>query len=246
MSDGPSIAVQALCVDAKKRGKAVFDFQAAAMKMSRAYHAGSRIATIALAIVATAEGFALASLAPLVRVQAVFIPIRDDGSTASPMEAIPSWTVDGLKNSDAVLQSTLWSYVQNREQYNWATAQYSWDVISAMSSVKVRDEFQRYWNADNKNSPQWIYGYKDAVKLDWVESRLEGESYSVTFWRTRWSDGAPVSKPELYVCNLGFSKTYAVPFRQRFQYNPSGLAVTSYPGCNQKGAKPNAIPGSAS
>ncbi|MBS0642373.1 MAG: hypothetical protein JSS43_21130, partial [Proteobacteria bacterium] len=224
----PSIAVQALSPAGQARAKEVWGFQRAMSKLSRATHTGIRWGFLAISVIAVVEAGALYHLMPLVRVVPVFIPLQADNTLAAsvtPMQVDPSVTMDSLKNSPAAISAALWQYVRLRESYNWAEANYSWDVVSAMSSIGVRKQFQDWFVYTNKQSPQVAYGFKGAIKLSWVESRLDGDKFTVTFWRQQFDDGNPVSKPQQWTCNLSFATDYATPPQQRLQFNPSGLVV---------------------
>ena len=240
----PSIAVQALSPAGQARAKEVWGFQRAMAKLSRVTHTGIRWGFLAVSFIAVVEAGALYHLTPLVRVVPVFIPLQADNTLAAsvtPMQVDPSVTMDSIKNSPAAISAALWQYVRLRESYNWAEANYSWDVVSAMSSIGVRKQFQDWYVYTNKQSPQVAYGFKGAIKLSWVESRLDGDKFTVTFWRQQFDDGNPVSKPQQWTCNLSFATDYATPPQQRLQFNPSGLVVTSYPGCFPKGATPGGL-----
>jgi type IV secretion system protein VirB8 len=241
MSDTPSIAVQALSTEGKARARQVYDYQKALTRMSRAVHTGMRKMTVLVSVIAVAEAGALYHVIPLVRVVPVFVPVQSDGTLGSVISVDPAVTVAGLKNSPAAISAALWQYVRLRESYNWAEANYAWDVVSAMSTIDVRKQFQDWYIYTNKASPQAVYGFKDAVKVSWAESRADGDRFSVTFWRQLFSDGSPSGQPQQWTCNLAFTTDYSPPIRDRLTYNPAGLAVTSYPGCFPKGATPGGL-----
>lgn len=243
MSDEPSIAVQALSPRGKARAKEVWDFQRAQARLSRVVHSGMRKVAIVVSLIALAEAAALFKLVPLVRVVPVFVPVQADGSLAHVISTDPAVTIEGLKSSQAALSALLWQYVRMRESYSWAEANYVWDVVSAMSAVDVREQFQKWYVYTNKTSPQMMYGFKTAVKVSWVEARLDDDKYSVTFWRQQFDSGNPVSRPQLWTCNLVFSTDYNLPLVQRLTYNPAAVVVTSYPGCFSKGPAPGGLPG---
>lgn len=241
MSDMPSIAVQALSPQGRSRAKEVYNFQKALTRMSRAVHTGMRKMTVMVMLIAVAEAGALYHLIPLVRVVPVFVPVQADGTLGAVISTDPAVTLSGLKNSPAATSAALWQYVRLRESYNWAEANYAWDVVSAMSTTDVRSQFQKWYEYSSKGSPQATYGFKDAVKVSWAESRTDGDRFSVTFWRQLFSDGSPVGQPQQWTCNLAFTTDYSPPIQQKLTFNPSGLAITSYPGCFPKGATPGGL-----
>lgn len=247
MNDQPdrvSIAVQAQSPAGRARAKQVWNYQKAMARMSRAVHSGMRAGFWAAWIIALAEAAALFKLVPLVRVVPVLIPVSSENTLSAksyPMHVDPGITLSSLKNSPETIQSVLWQYVRWRESYSWADANYAWDVVSAMSTVGVRKEFQEWYVYTNKQSPQVVYGFKGALKVSWADARLKDDRYSVTFWRQRFEEGAPVSKPELWVCDLVYAFDYSTPLNERLQFNAGGLVVASYPGCYPQGARPGGI-----
>ena len=236
-----SVAVQALSPEGKAKAQQVYDYQRSLAKMSRAVHGGMRKSHVMAWAVALLEAGALYHFAPLIRVVPVYVPVQSDGTMPSVMSVDPSTRLEGLKHGPADISAALWQYVRWRESYNWADAKAAWDIVSGMSSNNVRRQFQDWYVYTNKASPQAVYGFKDAVKLSWVESRVDGDRYTVTFWRQLFSDGSTAGSPQLWVCPLAFSTTWSAPLQERLTYNPGSLAVTAYPGCYPKGEAPGGI-----
>jgi type IV secretion system protein VirB8 len=239
-----SIAVQALSKQGQGAAKEVWRFQRAMMRMSRAVNTSMRWGFWAAWAIAIAEACAIVYLAPLVRVVPVFIPVSSDNTLAmhtQPMQIEPSVTLASLNKSQEAIASVLWQYVRLRESYSWAEANYAWDVVSAMSSVDVRTQFQNWYVYTNKSSPQATYQFKGVIKVSWSAANLKDDKFSANFWRQRYDDGQPVSKPELWTCDLVWSTDYSTPRSDRLQFNPGGIVVTSYPGCYPAGMRPGGI-----
>lgn len=241
MKNPPSIAVQALSPEGKARAKQVWDYQRTLSRSIRAIGRQTRWLSLGACLVAVVEGVAIFKLTPLVRVVPVFVPVLSNGNLTEFMQNPPTMTMDGLKNDKTAIQALLWQYVRYREQYNWGDAQLEWDVVSAMSAVDVRDQFQKWFDYKSPQSPQKLYGYNSAVKLSWVESGIKGDEYTVTFWRQLFTDGAPVSRPDLWTCHLRYTTDYTMPIAARMQFDSPGIVVTYYPGCFPKGQTPGGL-----
>lgn len=237
----PSIAVQALSPEGKTRAKQVWDYQRGLSRAIGAIGRKTRILSIGAYVVAALEAVAILKMTPLIRVVPVFVPVLSDGNLTEFMQNPPSMTASGLKNDKTAIQALLWQYVRYREQYNWGDAQLEWDVVSAMSAVDVREQFQKWFDYKDPQSPQKLYGYTSAIKLSWVESNLKGDEYTVTFWRQLYTDGSAASKPDLWTCHLRWTTDYTMPIAARLQFDSPGIVVTYYPGCFPKGEAPGGL-----
>lgn len=193
---------------------------------------------LGLAGVAIAEGVALAALAPLVRVEPVFVYLRDDGTALSSM----AWKDMPADAREAGILNVLSEYVRLREGYSSGEAQRAWEVVSALSTKQVRDQFQAWYRKENPESPMRIYGERASVRVVVTDIRKEPNagSYRVYFnsvTRTAEGDQRPVPMvASLRIRDLDNPKR--LPWWQRVQFNGPGLVVWEYPGAVPNGANP--------
>lgn len=192
---------------------------------------------LALGGAVIAEGIALAALAPLVRVEPVFVYLRDDGT------ALTSKTWSDLPENirEANLLNVLAEYVRLREGWSSGEGPRAWDVVSALSSKQVREQFQAWFRKENPESPQRIYGDRTSLRVVVTDIRKDPNpgSYRVYFnsiTRTADADGRPVPMvANLRIRNL--EDLQRLPWHQRVQFNGPGIAVWEYPGAVPNGVQ---------
>lgn len=219
--------------------KADLDGAHAANRAARAKEAGrikwrtrGYLGVIAsVSAVAVAEGVALAALAPLVRVEVVEVYRRADGTMISSR----SWDNLPPEAREAAILNVLSEYVMLREGWASGTGQRAWDVVSALSTKTVREQFQREFHRDNPQSPERLYGDKAALRVDVTDAQREPDrpgAYRVYFNRTlRTQDGD--QRAEAMVSTVRVRDVLdpkAIPWWQRVQFNGPAIAVHEYPG----------------
>lgn len=193
---------------------------------------------LGLAGVAIAEGLALAALAPLVRVEPVFVYLRDDGTALSSR----AWSDMPQDVREANLMNVLAEYVRLREGWSSGEAARAWEVVSALSSKQVREQFQAWYRRENPESPQRVYGDRSTVRVAVTDIRREPApgAYRVYFTattRTDDGDGRPVPMvASLRIRDLDNPKQ--LPWQQRITFNGPGIAVWEYPGAVPNGVQP--------
>lgn len=191
---------------------------------------------LGLAGVAIAEGVALAALAPLVRVEPVFVYQRDDGTALSST----SWKDMPANVREASLMNVLAEYVRLREGWSSGEAARAWDVVSALSTKQVREQFQAWYRKENPESPQRIYGDRSTLRVVVTDIRPEPTPgayriYYNAITRTPEGDGRPAPMvASLRIRDLDNPKR--LPWHQRVQFNGPGIAVWEYPGAVPNGA----------
>lgn len=194
--------------------------------------AAGRVSTIAaLSVACVAEAVALAALAPTVRVEPVFVYLRDDGTQVSSR----NWQdmPDAVRAANVV--NVLSEYVRLREGYSSGEAGRAWNVVSALSAKTVREQFQQWYHRDNKESPQRVHGEKASVVVDVTDVQKDEDrpgAYRVYFNRSvRTADS--LGRPEAMVASLRVRDVLnpkALPPWQRVQFNGPAIAVWEYPG----------------
>ena len=204
--------------------------------------AGRLSLVLALAAVCVAEGIALASLAPLVRVEPHFVWMPAEGgppvTSVSWNEAPSDARVWGIRN-------VLTDYVACREGWSSGQSGFCWDMVSALSTKDVRKQFQSDYHKDNPQSPVRMYGDKASLNVHVTDIQRENDrpdAYRVYFKRTlRNADGD--GRPEDMVATLRIRdilQPKEIPWWQRIRFNGPAIAVWEYPGARH--AVPNNTP----
>ena len=190
---------------------------------------GALVFVLAGAVVA--EGIALAALAPAVRVEPVFVYLRDDGTMISSR----SWRDMPSGIRDLAIFNVLSEYVTLREGYSSGEAERAWNVVSALSTKIVREQFQRWYHRDNPESPQRRYGERSSVVVEVTDIQKEQDragAYRVYFNRTLRTPDSP-GRPEPMVATLRIQDVgnpAALPWAQRIRFNAPAIVVWEYPG----------------
>jgi type IV secretion system protein VirB8 len=189
-----------------------------------------------------AEAAALASLAPTVRVEPVFVYLRDDGTAITSR----SWSDMPENVREMNMVNVVAEYVRLREGWSSGEAQRAWNVVSALSTKEVRGQFQADYARSNPQSFERLYGDKASLRVDVVNVEKDADrlgAYRVYFnrvLRTGDQDG----RPEAMVATLRVRDVLnpkALPRWQRVQFNGPAIAVWEYPGATH--TTPNLVNG---
>ena len=169
------------------------------------------------------QAWTIASLVPLTKLVPVYIWVRPDGTvdSAVSLSRLPA------TQSQAVIDATLWEYVRLREGYSYDTAQYGYDAVSLLSDDTVRQDYQRWFNYPNPQSPQVAVGRKGQIGIEHISSALIAANVEQIRFRrivTIYGDGPQATT---WTATLQFEATSALPAAQRLT-NPGGVIVTSY------------------
>jgi type IV secretory pathway component VirB8 len=165
---------------------------------------------------------------PLTRVVPVFV--RDLGHGAL------SWavTTDQLPpgEHEAVVRSTLWQYIEQREGYSFAGSQYAYDVVTGMTAPgKVRDAYVGWVSQKNPNSYRAKLGADGTIAVDFVDGQFKEQngqgSYVVQYYRTVSVPGAPQLR-QLYSVRVTFTDEFVISAKERATRNPLSVLVTGY------------------
>lgn len=217
---------QALLVDRKaieEHFKDVESFQTQRAKTVR------RLSKVMVAITAVAllgnlaQAWTIATLLPLARIVPVYLWVRADGTVDSSvsMSQLPP------TQSKAVIDSALWEYVRLREGYSFDTAQYGYDVITNFSAPNVTEQYQKYFNYPNPQSPQVVIGKRGTITVTHISSSDLGPALQqIRFQRTIAVDGKP-PVVTTGTATVGYATVHNMPANARLT-NPGGVLVTSY------------------
>lgn len=186
---------------------------------------------ISLAGVCIAEGAALAALAPTVRVEPVFVYLRDDGTSISSR----SWQDMPADAREANVANVVAEYVRLREGWSSGDASYAWDTVSALSSKLVREQFQAWYRKENAESPLRVYGEKSSLRVvvtDVQKDPTVPGAFRVYFTRSQRAADT-VGRPVAMVASLRIrdvANPKSLPWWQRVSFNGPAIQVWEYPG----------------
>lgn len=203
--------------------KQVESFQQAQARRARRT---TRFALIIAGIMGLANlglAWSVASLLPLSKLVPVYLLIRPDGTIDSSvsLSSLPA------SQNEAVIRAALWEYVRLREGYAYDTAQYNYDVVSAMSVPSVKTAYQSWFNYPNSASPQVVIGKNGNITIAPVSvAMLSAHVAQVRFARTVTMNGSkPVTKN--WTATLAFDQVDALRAQDRLT-DPAGVIITNY------------------
>lgn len=203
----------------------VESFQANRTRTARRWgRVGWAVAGVSLAA-NLALGIALDSLLPLEKLVPAFITVHADGTTTTTMNfaSLPAG------ERQAAIRAALWHYVRDRESYDFAAAQYRYDVTSLMSDPEVQQGYQSWFLAKGQGSqsPQVTIGRKGQISVALVSLSLVRPNVAlVRFRRTVTLYGA-APETTTWTATVGFRTEATLPESARLA-DPAGLIVTNY------------------
>jgi type IV secretion system protein VirB8 len=183
--------------------------------------------------------YALDSAVPAIRMIPLVVNVRADGTAlAEPVMSLMPADVQ-----DATLRATLWQYVLWREGYSFDTAQFRFNIVTAMSDPDVGESYADWYKFGNLDSPQTKYGNKGVVIIeqdsaDFMEA--DPSVYQVNYWRTVIMPGQPKSRSHWTVF-VHYRLVDAIPLRDRTTFNPGAVKVKSYPPPQEIDAPPSGV-----
>jgi type IV secretion system protein VirB8 len=127
--------------------------------------------------------YALDQVTPTVRLVPMMVNIRADGTAAA--EPVMSMMPPDVQ--DATLRATLWQYVLWREGYSAETAQFRYNIVTAMSDHDVAEAYADWYKFGNPDSPQTKYGTRGIVVVEQDSAdflAVDPSVYQVNYWRT--------------------------------------------------------------
>lgn len=237
MSDFTADAVlpAAYSPEASRHAKEVTDFTRRELRRVRRVRTGSLALNVVQGGVIVLLAGALYHVTPLVRVVPVFAAVHQDGTTQF---AVTTSQLPKTLN-EAQIEAWLWQYLQLRESYDWASSQYAYDVVSSMSAPTVRDAYQKWANAKDKDSPIRLLGKTGSIRVRFISGDLhmDTDTYHVRYERIVDVDDNPPQRA-VWDVTIRFSQHYTVPYLERVTYNPTGLTITGYSAPTPEGSRP--------
>jgi type IV secretory pathway component VirB8 len=231
--------------DLIKQAQATEHWLKAETKRSRrsrnGWRAYSLVVTGLLGISISALNYAI----PSIRLLPILLWTSPDGVTGAAV------TTDSLPAdlSDASIKAWLWQYVMHRESYSWVEADYNHYVVEAMSDVPVREAYDRWINAKNRDSYLNKFGRRCVVRVaprEVTEFRRASSTvpgrFTLHFDRLVSCEDERKTSPDTWTVTLEYLAGYGsgLNIRDILAFNPSRIVVTSYPGALPLPAEPNA------
>lgn len=181
---------------------------------------------------------------PLIRILPVFFWARPDGviETALTTESLPDQMM-----SDLAVQTFLWKYVLARESYSYIEQDFNNYIVQAMSSVPVREAYQKWSSGKNPQSYQATLGKKGVIRVEMTEvadyhPSIGGQPGSIRLHYSRklWLEGEPEQEARIYTISLAFIKDFptGLNINDIRMFNPFRIVITEYPGAYPLSAKP--------
>lgn len=172
---------------------------------------------------------------PGIRLLPILLWTNTDGVTGAAI------TTDSLPAdlSDASVKAWLWQYVMHRESYSWIEADYNHYVVEAMSDVPIREAYDHWISAKNKDSYLNKLGRRCVIRVSPREvtdfrrasSTIPGKLILHFDRQITCEDERRVS-PDTWTITLEYLSGYTngLNIRDILSFNPSRLVITSYPG----------------
>jgi len=181
---------------------------------------------------------------PLIRILPIFFWARPDGviETALTTESLPDQMM-----SDLAVQTFLWKYVLARESYSWTEQDFNNYIVQAMSSVPVREAYQKWSSGKNPQSYQATLGKKGVIRVAMTEvadyhPSIGGQPGSIRLHYSRklHLDGEPDQPEMTYTVSMAFIKDFqtGLDINDIRMFNPFRIVITEYPGAYPLSAKP--------
>lgn len=219
--------------DMQQHARTVEGFVKAEVRRTRRTNLGWRVYGLSMTGLVILLGGTLNYALPLKQIAPVYFYVRQDGvvETATTPDALP------VELKDAALKAWLWQYVQRRESYSWAEAEYNHYVVSAMSSVPVRAAYDQWASGKNPHSYLAVYGKRGVVRVSLREIQLDkdpngdGGKVIIHFDRQVAIEGEHPQPVETWSVAMTFVQNYnfGLNIRDILQFNPGRIVITSYP-----------------
>lgn len=178
-------------------------------------------------IVGLAGFLGAVSLFPLKTIETFVVVVDKETGEMDRVSQVAALTLD---ESDAIIQSNLVAYVDDRETYDLTDGEQRINSVLDRSDNDAARTLRDLWSSSNEDYPITVYGRE--AKIDVVirsVNQIEPGVAQVRFTRTlrRERDTRTVTRP--YVATLAYE--FRPQTRQRLQdvwANPLGFVVTSY------------------
>lgn len=186
-----------------------------------------------LGLALTAAIVLILGLFPLTKYVPVFVYTNEAGfneTTTALSELPPTTRVAGI-------EALLWQYLRNREHYAPSEAGDSYNMVSAMSSQPVREQYQDWANIKtNKEAPAAKLGESGFIRVTRLSGAFISHSddfskgvYKIQFCRVV-AKVSSTPMAQAWHATIAYQLVETLPLIERITNNSAGLVVTEYPG----------------
>ncbi|WP_426960342.1 VirB8/TrbF family protein [Muricoccus radiodurans] len=146
--------------------------------------------------------------------------------------------------------NVVWTYVQQRESWNEGNAGWAWQVVSALSSPALRDQFQAWYRRENPDSPARRYRDGTTIEAQYVNwgpvcpiegCRGDPDAYRIWFKRVETPPGGQPIDRGTYAATVRVLRNVPIPqdrIWQRWTFNAPQIQVIDYTGPQREGVTP--------
>lgn len=173
----------------------------------------------------------------------IFVYTRDDGTVTNyaAWDSLPA----SVRNESTV--NVVWQYVMQRESWNPGNARYAWEVVSALSSPRLRDQFQTWYRRENAESPAARYKDGTAISVEYQQwdarcstsSCPDGpDTYLIWFKRLETPPGGQPIDRGVWRSTVHIRRNVPIPtdrLWQRWTFNAPQIQVDDYAGPERQG-----------
>lgn len=186
----------------------------------------TRIVAGVAALIAIAEGVALAALAPLKTV--TMVPVLIDRQTGYVERLNPDGSRE-LKANDALVHSLLAQYVLARESFNLTSAAADYHKVALWSAGLARREYLALMPASNPESPLRRYPRTSLVETSIASVSPIGPRRALVRFETRRKDqDGPAGSPQAWAAVIEYRFSDEALSASDRWLNPLGFQVVSY------------------
>ena len=179
----------------------------------------------AAGIVAGAACLAVAGLTPLKRTDVVVLRVND---TTGMTDRVYDVQGGAMAASEAEQRHWLWQYVQHRQGYSYAEAQYNFDVVNIMSTADVQMQYADTFRGSNPLSPQVVLGRTGQAALSWVSTSFIGPKLAQVRFIQSERKGDVLLPRRNMVATVAFDFSQGPISGSAININPRGFLVTSF------------------
>lgn len=167
----------------------------------------------------------VAALVPLKRVEVVTVRVNQTTGAVDVQTQLVGR--QPMRYDEAVTKFFLAQYVRNRESWNPASAQESYDTVAILSRPSEQQRWATYFNARNPQSPRALWGDKVfAVARITSISFINNRVANVRYTRTIQTDTSAQSTDWIATVTFGYTNA---PMEEGDRYrNPLGFQVETY------------------
>jgi hypothetical protein len=196
---------------------------------------------VCLVTVCGIQGSAIIYMLPLTKIVPLIVYQKDDGTVTHTA----NWSELPNHIKEDTIVNVVWQYVQYRESWSTGAAPLAYDVVSALSSPRVREQYQDMFEPKNPLNPHKVYG-ETTVQVhykNWTpvcpENGCDGPPNRYHFWfdRVETPPGGQPGKRVPHSITVSILRDVPLPqdrIAWRWTYNAPQIQVIEYPGAQRE------------